>query len=526
MKGILSLITLLTAFTLCIHAQTKNYYVETTGSDTNDGLTVGNALATVSSAITKIHADFAGGVNTDYTINIGEGMFSAANIIIVNNSSAFTLNIVGAGANKTTLTAQTSDLVTVPNMYLFKQFNATNSNVSINLSKLKVSNYGFLTNNYGAIFYNGDASALNVNFSMDQCIVEKITSNLGGIYFTNQATTTFTLTNSYLTDVLTLNHNNRFHSTIYVSAGKTEVNNCVFNNFTQDHNSSTQQIKTKWGTILSGVQGKTATDATEIIFVNNTIVNDNAINMENTWYDKSSVWFINATETATSPKLTIANNLFITDMKDFTGTVGTADGSFYATKIYRSITISQSVADGTAPITWLASSNNVMMSQVDFPETGNTIDESLTYTSAEIDFEMDGDLPKVLTAVNGLNYVKASGTAIIENGLASVAPTYDITGNTRSSNPWIGAYDAGSSTDFTSNIASEISLYPNPAKDVIYVKGEIAQLGIYDLTGGLVASYLVVNNQINISGLSCGIYIVNGINANGESIHTTKLIKE
>ncbi|WP_430934689.1 hypothetical protein [Saccharicrinis sp. 156] len=180
------------------------------------------------------------------------------------------MNLVGAGADKTTLTVQSSDIVTVPNMYLFKQFNDNNSNVSISLSMLKVSNYGFLTNNYGAIFYNA-ANALDVNFSIDQCIVENITSNLGGIYYTNQATTSFTLTNTYLTDVLTLNHNNRFHSTIYVGAGKVEINNCVFNNFTQDHNNLTQQIKTKWGTILSGVQGKTATDATELVFVNNTI---------------------------------------------------------------------------------------------------------------------------------------------------------------------------------------------------------------------------------------------------------------
>ncbi|MGQ1786125.1 T9SS type A sorting domain-containing protein [Saccharicrinis sp. GN24d3] len=525
MKRILSLISFLIAFTLSIHAQTLNYYVETTGSDTNDGLTVGNALATVSAAITEIHADFAGGTNNDYTINLGEGIFGAADIIIDNNSSAFTLNLVGAGADKTTLTAQSSDVVTVPNMYLFKQFNDDNSNVNINLNKLRVSNYGFLTNNYGAIFYNA-ANALDVNFSIDQCIVENITSNLGGIYYTNQATTSFTLTNTYLTDVLTLNHNNRFHSTIYVGAGKAEINNCVFNNFTQDHNSSTQQIKTKWGTILSGVQGKTTTDATELIFVNNTIVNDKAINMEKTWYDKSSVWFTNATENGTSPKLTIANNLFITDMKEFTGTVGTAEGSSEATKYYRALSITQSVADGTAAINWLASSNNVMMAQLGFPETGNMIDEMLTYTSTEIDFEMDGDLPKVLSAENGVSYVKASGTAIVEAGLASVAPTSDITGKTRGSSPWIGAYDAGLSSGFSSAMATEIKLYPNPAKDVVYVKEEIAKLVIYDLTGQLVASYPAENMKVNVSELSTGMYIVNGINTNGVRIHTSQLIKE
>lgn len=514
MKKIISLFSFILAFAVLAQAETVNYYVATTGNDANDGLTSENALATVDSAIAYIHDDFAGGTNNDFTINIGEGTFNAAGIAISNDSLAFTLSVVGEGADKTIITAHV-DSTDVPNKYLFKQFTAVNSNVSINLSQLKVSNYGFNNNNYGAIFYNYNGSAANVSFSIDNCIVEKIFSNLGGIFGTNQPTTSFTLTNTYLSDVTTHCHNNRFHSPILAAGtGAITVNNCVFNNFVRDHNTSGQQVNSRWGTVIGATNGKTNTVAMSLSFVNNTIINDSLINGTKMNNDQSAIFLTSATEVSVNPTVTIANNIFITGNQTFTG-------SSEATKNYSAIYVNP---DGQ-PITWENSSNNVMNSQVGFIEDNNTIDATLEYTSTEIAFVMDGDFPEVMTADNGLMYVQAEGTAIVDAALASVAPMYDIAGFERSATPTIGAYE-GEQTTAISEISSPIAgLYPNPATDIVNVRGDVAQLAIYSISGQSIGTYSVVNKQVNVSQLAQGAYIVSSINTEGVSIQTSQLIK-
>ena len=104
---------------------------------------------------------------------------------------------------------------------------------------------------------------------------------------------------------------------------------------------------------------------------------------------------------------------------------------------------------------------------------------------------------------------------------------------------WTVFDDSGNESECTFNVTvnepvgmetiryKEISLYPNPVKQKIYLKSveNIQNVKIYDLTGKIVIEKAgLIGNEIDISNLFSGVYIVN-INTENDSF-TTKIIKE
>jgi len=76
--------------------------------------------------------------------------------------------------------------------------------------------------------------------------------------------------------------------------------------------------------------------------------------------------------------------------------------------------------------------------------------------------------------------------------------------------------------------ANEISIYPNPAKNVVNISAnsEIKMVRVLDITGKLVLTENALsNNSINVSNLKTGVYILNVTLANGNQ-STKKLIKQ
>ena len=73
---------------------------------------------------------------------------------------------------------------------------------------------------------------------------------------------------------------------------------------------------------------------------------------------------------------------------------------------------------------------------------------------------------------------------------------------------------------------NEVMIYPNPANDVIFVKGEeIQSVEIYNSIGVKVVSKNVNNSEsIDIADLASGMYFVRVLDKNG-NISTTKIIK-
>ena len=70
-------------------------------------------------------------------------------------------------------------------------------------------------------------------------------------------------------------------------------------------------------------------------------------------------------------------------------------------------------------------------------------------------------------------------------------------------------------------------IYPNPASQVLFVKGiDQPTFAIYDSQGALVLNGIVVDGRINISTLPSGIYLIELYATNGESLMITKFVKE
>lgn len=72
---------------------------------------------------------------------------------------------------------------------------------------------------------------------------------------------------------------------------------------------------------------------------------------------------------------------------------------------------------------------------------------------------------------------------------------------------------------------SSVAVYPNPATDVLYLKGaDKANVAVYNAVGQRVLSKAVTNGQLNVSALQKGIYTIT-IDTNGKP-STTKFIKK
>lgn len=76
---------------------------------------------------------------------------------------------------------------------------------------------------------------------------------------------------------------------------------------------------------------------------------------------------------------------------------------------------------------------------------------------------------------------------------------------------------------------SEFSIYPNPAKNILNIKSTesvfMKNAQVYDLTGKLIFSTLIVNDNINVEVLSTGSYILILKDSNGKK-YSRKFLKE
>ncbi|MCH7534395.1 MAG: T9SS type A sorting domain-containing protein, partial [Bacteroidetes bacterium] len=86
-------------------------------------------------------------------------------------------------------------------------------------------------------------------------------------------------------------------------------------------------------------------------------------------------------------------------------------------------------------------------------------------------------------------------------------------------------------TNISEDELLDISIYPNPTSDYIFVSGsinEFNQIRIYDLTGKHVINQTLSSAdqpKVNVSFLAAGIYFIHLVNANGDS-YSFKMVKE
>lgn len=75
----------------------------------------------------------------------------------------------------------------------------------------------------------------------------------------------------------------------------------------------------------------------------------------------------------------------------------------------------------------------------------------------------------------------------------------------------------------TTDKSNSISIYPNPAKDVLYITGEYNRFAITSIDGMQIISSEVTTSPVDISNLTSGIYIVTVYDNNGNVLSHTKI---
>jgi hypothetical protein len=73
---------------------------------------------------------------------------------------------------------------------------------------------------------------------------------------------------------------------------------------------------------------------------------------------------------------------------------------------------------------------------------------------------------------------------------------------------------------------TDILIYPNPVSSILYVKNisKRAKYKIYNAAGQVIGDGILLNNQINVSRLINGVYVID-IDDNGKTVQK-KFIKE
>lgn len=513
MKKLILLIASIITF-CTLSASTINYYVDTTGVDTNDGLTE----TTPVTLIGAINLAVAEGTADTYIINVGKGqiVFNNLNVIAFDRTDDITLKIIGSSADSTyyqmrTDSAFNADIKKTSGQYLGRVFNNPRNtgtgSLTLEVEDFTFRNFGYTTTAVGALIQittNGI-----VNFNMRRCVVERVCARSGSLVeAANAGDFSFTMEDCYFNEIYTCN-NNLFQSPLVIkNQHSLTATNCVFSNFKKINPlNRTSYLGTgnKHGSVLffsPTVAGASLT------LINNTFIGDSAI-VDEILGDQSTL-FLNST--IADVPVTIANNIFIG------GGITSPIAAFHDINV-----------GGTTP-TFTNSTNNVMNSHNGFVDAGNDSSSLYTYTSPEIDITLEDNKPKVFTTAIGVGYILAKGDSIVGQADVATQTTTDITGITRAIPGCIGAVeyieDSGVPTTISKSDKASIKLYPNPVQDILHISAEASVLTVYNTTGQLVRSLQVEQGQVDLSTLTKGIYFVKVQDSDYKSLAIERIIKK
>ncbi len=474
-------------------------YISTSGDDSNDGLSEAEAIATINGAVSIAQELFDEADCNDFTLNISAGTFTtedAAMFTFINNSMPVSFVFNGAGADQTVL--QGGD--TYPSNVRFAGTTSASDSLSLSFNSLTLDN--FTNNNSGGFINLEQTDCPGVSLSFDECNISRLMARQGALVVC-KSQTSISITDSYI-EAMETRDNGWIGGAIEMQRGDLTITNSVFNGNYANRNNKNPGTNRVAATIAHFQPSTGVINAT---IINNTFISDSVVNSGTNSNEHATFAIIANANNAFNA--TIANNIFI--------------GATTDNAPYQNIYLSASTN-----VNFTTSTNNVMNSHSGFVDAGNDSSSLYTYTSPEINFIMDGDYPEIFTTDNGVKYVNAQGSSVKALALASVAPEFDIDGNQRSTTaPWIGAYEKVNVPSILAKATTNtLILYPNPASQVVYIKGDVARVELYNIAGRLVQSSVIEAANIDVSSLSNGIYFVKCQDESGATIATERLIKK
>lgn len=142
-------------------------------------------------------------------------------------------------------------------------------------------------------------------------------------------------------------------------------------------------------------------------------------------------------------------------------------------------------------------------------KTGNNNVQLLSYEGTLTVVGTDTNIPNLASYDIGVAEVPPTGTG---TALVGASLEYD-----EASQTWISISDDTPDTftqgtlNISQNNISGLKVYPNPAKNTLYVTSdsfEVKEVQLYDVLGKSVLNTKTANNTVNISSLSKGVYVV------------------
>lgn len=125
------------------------------------------------------------------------------------------------------------------------------------------------------------------------------------------------------------------------------------------------------------------------------------------------------------------------------------------------------------------------------------------------DFAANTDVTWSVPAANGVATIDVSGLLTAEgDGTVTVTATAnDGSGVTGTADVEVTGQSIGL---FESEFKNTVNVYPNPAADLLFVDTDerITTIEIYNITGQLVERFVNVPNQLNVSELNQGVYLM------------------
>ena len=148
-------------------------------------------------------------------------------------------------------------------------------------------------------------------------------------------------------------------------------------------------------------------------------------------------------------------------------------------------------------------------------------------------------IAQTIVGSTGVDAIQATETLVVPAG-ATLGNTRmrvkKLFGTTNAADPCLGA-SFGQAEDYTLNVTSlgvsnvnksQVKVYPNPVVDVLNIDADskVSNVQVFDLSGKAVSSFDLnqVRNQVNLSKLAPGVYVVNIQTEKG--IQSVKIVKK
>ena len=360
---------------------------------------------------------------TEITINIAEGTYliEGGGTNSLGPIADKKITLVGAGADKT-FVKRFADGFTLPgtdghadqNPNRLFQFNTGESNLDLTLEKLSIQNMGFNNSNGGGFVNVTSSGGTNLKFTFRNCNFSNVMARAGGIIQTQVADAALSILfeNCFIENCGSFD-NNGMNALIAYQSGSCTIKNTTFMN-----------------NIFNALNIGNKAPGTDRNLQSGTLVNGNntasTLNVENCYVVNNKFLFGDTDKT--HPMFAMKSNIgadsvFIT-IKNLIS-VGNKRASSFDCDLYYQNTFTPVMENvilnavrnfARTPLT--ETTDTLLDADVPSIEGTVIIDQTKTYNSPEVNFEMDAttNLPKIfVNATTGAKYLNRLPTGLTDN---------------------------------------------------------------------------------------------------------------